>query len=184
MTTTEITVTREGRRSYLRGNTYPLRDTLRAAKAHWDPEQRAWWLGDDAAAREIAAQAVAAASPVGGGRNKGQGEDTTVAGRATYHGRACYIVGRVVRGRTDWDTTVAKVCSRDGTRVLLCSRDGARQWWAAVTDVIAARPYGRPRTIGDLRSFRERLANGEIETCGYCGSPSCEGARGGLCEED
>lgn len=60
-TTTEstrlsITTERVGRRTYVRGATFPIRDALRGAGAHWDAESKAWWLGDDEKARAIAAR--------------------------------------------------------------------------------------------------------------------------------
>ena len=34
-----------GRRTYILGHTYPIRDALRAAGAKWDSDARAWWIG-------------------------------------------------------------------------------------------------------------------------------------------
>lgn len=59
----------EGRRHYLTGNTYPLRDKLRALGAHWDGDRKAWWTSKRAALESlIAAAPVAPAAyvaPVG-----------------------------------------------------------------------------------------------------------------------
>lgn len=52
--TLSITTSRIGRRTYIRGATYPIRDTLRNAGAHWDADEKAWWIGDDAKAQAIA----------------------------------------------------------------------------------------------------------------------------------
>ena len=59
-TSRTITVERVGRRSYLRGDTLPVRGLLREAGCHWDADARAWWIGDDATARQLAAQAATA----------------------------------------------------------------------------------------------------------------------------
>lgn len=55
-----VTVTREGRRSYLSGDTYPLKDAIKTAGGHWDADRRAWWIGDEAKAQALAAKAAAA----------------------------------------------------------------------------------------------------------------------------
>lgn len=52
-----ITVERVGRRSYLRGDTLAVRGLLRDGGCHWDAEQRAWWIGDDTTAQQVAAEA-------------------------------------------------------------------------------------------------------------------------------
>lgn len=57
-----VTTERVGRRTYMRGNTYPIKDALRNAGAHWDPEQKAWWIGSDAKAQELAQLSPAAAA--------------------------------------------------------------------------------------------------------------------------
>lgn len=62
--TLSITTNRIGRRTYIRGATYPIRDTLRNAGAHWDADEKAWWIGDDAKAQAIAtAHAVPVEAP-------------------------------------------------------------------------------------------------------------------------
>ena len=55
-----VNVTREGRRSYLTGSTYDIKDAIKSAGGHWDPDRRAWWIGDDDKARTLAAKAAAA----------------------------------------------------------------------------------------------------------------------------
>jgi hypothetical protein len=39
-------VKRVGRRSYILGNTYTVRDHLKSEGARWDPDEHAWWVGD------------------------------------------------------------------------------------------------------------------------------------------
>ena len=40
-----ITIESRGRRHYLIGNTYPIKDTIRSAGCKWDPEAKAWYSG-------------------------------------------------------------------------------------------------------------------------------------------
>ncbi len=85
-----MTVTATGRRHYISGDTYSLRDQLRAAGCHWDPERRAWWTAKaDVAQRFASAQASPQAETIDPRR-------TPILGRAEYKGRGgC---GRVQTG--------------------------------------------------------------------------------------
>lgn len=53
-----ITVEREGRRSYLRGDTLSVRGYLRSQGCHWDADAKAWWIGSDDDAQRIASAAL------------------------------------------------------------------------------------------------------------------------------
>lgn len=153
-----------GRRVYIRGNTYPIKDTLRAAGAKWDPEERAWWVGP---AKRGAIEALLASAPSSARpeATEAPGEDAVVAGRVTYRGKVYYLAGRSVRGRTYYDFRVDAVTSRDGTRVLLYYRDGSRQFWASAEEVRIERTYDRPQTIGRLRRFAEQRKAGRCPVC-------------------
>lgn len=154
-----IKIVSEGRRHYITGNTYPIKDQLRSAGAKWDAERKAWWTGK----REVAEQFVSASvgvvhqdapeRPAAAPSNGAPGESATVAGKATYKGRTYYIAGRVARGRTSWDDRVDAVTSRDGSRVLLYFRDGSSQFWASRADVQIGKVYDRPQTIARLQAF-------------------------------
>jgi hypothetical protein len=62
---TGITISKEGRRFYLVGNTYAIKDGLRSAGAHWDGDRKAWWTSKlDVAERFTGAQGVGADRPV------------------------------------------------------------------------------------------------------------------------
>lgn len=61
-----VTAERVGRRTYLRGDTMPVRGLLRDGGCHWDADARAWWIGDHSAALalvERASSAPAEAAP-------------------------------------------------------------------------------------------------------------------------
>ena len=55
--TRTITVTREGRRSYIGGDTMAVRGLLRAGGCHWDADRKQWWIGSHEAALQLAEQA-------------------------------------------------------------------------------------------------------------------------------
>jgi len=182
-----ITVERVGRRSYLTGNTYPVKDAIRNAGGHWDAERKAWWLGDDVKARSIAQQSAGAATTSSNSsgaeapKREAPGLEATVAGRAEYKGKTFYVAGRVIRGRTHWDDQVGEVTSRDGSSVLLYFRDGSSSFWAKTADVRVVKSYRKPTTIKSLRDFAERakearaqgnddgIPNGATYECEECG---------------
>lgn len=146
-----ITIESRGRRHYLRGNTYAIRDALRSAGAHWDRDERAWWTGQrDVAERFVAASSDAApdSRPV-----ESLSPDSEIVGKARYQGREYLLVwiGETRRGRA------AKLAYRDGSRV----------FWASASDVQITRTYqsrecrGRRQpgmTLGRLTQLREEYA--------------------------
>lgn len=164
-----LTIETAGRRIYVLGDTYPIRDMLREAGCRWDPERRAWWGG--ATKREaldalVASMGSASAQPQASEpRREAPGIGATVAGRAEYKGRTYYVAGRVVRGRTHWDDEVAPVASRDGSRVLLYFRDGSSSFWAAADAVRVAKRYQRPTTIQRLRDYAEQAKSYGTDEC-------------------
>lgn len=159
-----ITLSTEGRRTYITGNTYPIRDRIRAIGAHWDAERKAWWTAKRDEAEKLIAklgQPPQAESKATQPQREAPGERATVAGRAEYKGKTYYIAGRVERGRTSYDDRVQAVTSRDGATILLYSRDGSLQFWADRSAVRVQKTYDRPQSIRGLKKFAEELrANG------------------------
>lgn len=181
----EIRIETVGRRHYLAGDTYAARSAIKDAGGHWDSDRRAWWFGKREAAEVVLADlGNAVARPATDrGAERTDGKSTVVAGKATYKGKIYYVAGRVIRGRTHWDDRVAAIESRDGARVMLVMRDG-KSFWADAAAVDLTKRYEKPQTLEGLRHFAEGMRNGTVPVCSYCGSPSCDGARGGHCEED
>lgn len=181
-----VTIEKRGRRYYLRGNTFPIKEQLRSAGCKWDPNERAWWTGKKEIANKFSGTTPATKS---GTKDAAPGQDATVAGRAKYRGKSYYLAGRVQLGRTHWDDTVASVTSRDRSRTLLYFRDGSRQFWANSALVTTERRYDKPQTIGGLARFAKQMRENDgvhPDACPNCGSLSCSTAygRSGLCDED
>lgn len=159
-----ISIRQDGRRLYLVGDTYPVKDQIRSAGGKWDLEHKAWYVGvqrRDVAERIITQCAGGGAAATTTTQSQAPpGLDAVVACRATYHGHTYYAAGRIERGRTHWDDQVRAVESRDGSRVLLYFRDGSRSFWAATADVTFAHMYGAGRgsTIRRVREAAERMA--------------------------
>jgi hypothetical protein len=187
-----ITIDEQKSRLYLRGDTYALRSKIKEAGGHWDPDQRAWWLGT---AKRAVAEQLAGAAPDGGSCDRDEvTDDTKIVGKASYKGTSGYLIlwmGQTRRGEA------AKLAFRDG-----------RVFWADMGEVTIEKTYqdrewhGRIEpgmTFGRLKRLREEYSQAKrdgIEPCGKCGGihrdggcymcgcTRCEGAHGGLCEDD
>lgn len=156
MGNTGIKIERTGRRSYIIGNTYAIKDALKAAGAHWDGERRAWWLGDDTAAKSLVERCGKAACEPKTAAPAAQGltEDSKIAGKATYKGRPYLLLwsGRTSRGEA------AK----------LAFADGSKTFWADASEVEVTKTYERHETKGPmtwrrLQALRARYAEGRAQ---------------------
>lgn len=164
-----ITIEKVGRRHYVRGNTYPIKDQLRAAGCKWDPDAKAWWTGKAPVAAQFAGATTDSAPSSPRPERPAPGLDAIVAGRATYKGRTYYVAGRIDRGRTVYDDQVDMVTTRDGSKVLLYFRDGSKSFWARQEMVQIVKSYGSPKTIRGLRAYAERAKREAYEPGGeYC----------------
>jgi hypothetical protein len=157
MNSAAITVDSQGRRHYLRGNTYPIKNQLRDAGCKWDGAEKAWWTGKLEVAERFAGAAVAPAPKSDPGQRASEAvtDATVLLGRGEYKGRPCLVLwlGRTSRGEA------AK----------LASMDGGRTWWADAAEVTITKRYqererfggyGRgtvrePMTFGRLQALRE-----------------------------
>jgi len=158
-----ITVETQGRRHYLVGDTYQVKDRLRAAGAKWDADRRAWWTGK----REIAAEIAAEVGQSGGGpspakaegrANESISDDSVVTGKALYKGKQYLLLweGETKRGRA------AKLAFLDGSSVFWADAGGVQ-----VLKRYQARQdrYGRAEkmTFGRLQLLRERYAEAKAQ---------------------
>jgi hypothetical protein len=130
-----ITIDKQGRRHYLIGDTYSVRNQLRDAGCHWDGDRKAWWTGDAATAQNLVGHT---------NRSNGNGErlndNDKIEGRAKYKGRSYILVwsGQTKRG------TAAKLAFMDGSKV----------FWADLAEVEVTKRYS-PRKSGYGRYARE-----------------------------
>lgn len=148
----QITIEDAGRRVYLVGNTYAIKDALKEAGGHWDANRRAWWL---VAAKRDIAEGLAGQAAEAQPQSQPQSRNAEyVAGRAEYQGRSYYVAGRVIRGRTHYDDRVATVTGAG--RTLLVRRDG-QTFWADSAKIHVIKTYDRPQTVSGLRRYAEQL---------------------------
>jgi hypothetical protein len=133
-----ISLQKTGRRIYLVGDTYALRDKIKAAGGKWDPDAKAWYVGVQR--KEVAEQILAAAAATPPPREEMM---IMIIGRATYRDIRGYLL--IWRGIT-----------KDGERMCrLAYRDGSKQFWAADTEVQVEKFYHRPLTLTQFTEFRQ-----------------------------
>jgi len=149
-----ITIERAGARVYLVGDTFPIKDAIKAIGGHWDGDRRAWWVG---AAKMADAEALAgkAAAP-GAASPPANADDVKVIGKAEYKGRNYYV---------RW----AGICKSGADKIHLTSLDGKIDFWADAAlcrwvKHYEAREYrGRtePVTLGSIKRFINRAKRDE-----------------------
>jgi hypothetical protein len=192
MATTQKLGTRlEGDRLYITGNTYPVRELLKDAKAHFDGDIKAWWI-EPAKADKIekilageAAPAAAAEKP------KENPNNIRLAGKCKYKGRTYYarFIGDTKKGHSallitlDQSIEFWAKCARPGED---CDGSGDV---AAIVKTYQPREsgYGRFRrteytTLGSIQRFVKQQSNPDTRrgTCTECGS---KGPAGEPCKD-
>ncbi len=164
-----ITLQLAAKRIYFAGNTFPIKDKIKALGGHWDGDRKMWWVGSAKAAEAnalIAELAGSAASPASTDKPK-VSDDSKVVGKATYKGRSYYVLWM---GR----------CNSGAEKAHLTVLDGSIDFWAdlaacEITKRYSPREYrGRTEytTIGGLRRFIEKArrveASGEAMPMAGC----------------
>lgn len=154
-----------GGRVYVIGNSFPVKDRLKAAGCHWDPDRRQWWIGAakaSALATIVASAASAPAAPEDLGKSR-------VYGKVQYKGRSYYVLAQG-SGRV-------RLTVLDGS-IVFWADESACQWEKRYSPREERGAYGRPtgrqvyQTLGGIRSFvqREREARAAGEpVCAECG---------------
>ena len=164
-----VTIEKQGRRFYVRGNTFAIKDKLKSAGCKWDAEARCWYTGkkeiaDKLAGTEIKTEFV---KPT-----KEELAEKPCTGKVEYKGRQYYVVGRSKTGKL-WLT------------VLDCSID----FWAAESDCKWTKHYaGREdfrsgrvehQTVGGIRRFIEREKSAKAD--GFDSSRQQHAVHSGRC---
>lgn len=174
-----------GRRLYVQ-TAYgePAVAALKSLGAHWDAEQKAWWISPKKRA-EVEEILVGADRKEDEAKERGDpipkedADDIRLVGKATYKGRTYYV----------------RAVTRDGHRCRLVTLDQSLDFWAPLTgegdlatitkryEPREERSYGRPTgrythtTLGSIRSFIERQKRAEAQglpACAECGKRSAD----------
>lgn len=181
-----ITLSTEGRRVYICGNSYPVKDQIKSAGGKWDADRKQWWIGVAKKSELESALAKAPAPSTQGAEEKYDGE---VRGKAEYKGRSYFIRAEGTNDRGAW--------------FRLVDFSGTRSFFAPASEVNVTKRYqareprrnfygrggfaGRAEypTLRGIRNFAEGVKSGRIQVCSMCGKSNCESLTGhGLCEND
>jgi hypothetical protein len=148
-----ISISTEGRRCYITGNTYPFRDRIRALGAHWDATRKQWWTGKREEAEQLVAK-LQSDEQAARQQEREQGISTSacvIRGRAEYQGKVYYLLAH---GVTKEGKPYVKLCFRDGSKVF---------WAANVAEVKILREYDDPCSIDSLRQYAAAKAKARKE---------------------
>lgn len=159
-----ITLQVEKARIYFIGNTFPMKDKIKAIGGHWDGDRKAWWVGS--AKADAAKKLVDGTASVSASENASDGkkvaDDAKVIAKANYKGRTYYVLWM---GR----------CQSGAEKARLTVLDGSIDFWVDLSLVEITKRYEPRRkfagygrgevdvyqTLGGLRRFMEKLKRGD-----------------------
>lgn len=139
----QLTIEEIGARLYVRGNTFPVKDRLRAIGCHVvknDAGQWETWIGKG---KRAELEKAIAASASAGADDMLKRDRENIIGRARYDGHDYYLVGEGSNDRGAW--------------VRLLFRDGSKTFFKPRADVEITRRYDRAQTLDGLRAYAERM---------------------------
>lgn len=159
-----IEIQAQGRRYYLVGDTYPIRQELSAAGCHFDREtppasapKGAWWTSKIDVAKRFATSEETKGEPAPSSardeqRDEKVADDTPVLGRARHKGREYLLL---------WEGATKR-----GQAAKLAFTDGSKVFWADAAAVTVTKRYQArehrgqriPMTFGRLQRLREEYA--------------------------
>lgn len=154
MSTLDINLSREGRRTYIVGDTFRIKDDIKAAGGHWDADRRAWWLGDHAKAESLVA-GVKAAPPAPVATYARIGDGWGIRGKGLVVGASVTVEKRDGAKKTE---KVTAVVSTDADGTVLANIEPS------------AKPASRPAYSG---GYRGNYGGGRRRACktgGNCSS--------------
>lgn len=180
-----VTLQKEGVRTYVIGDTYPIKDQLKEQGCHFDRDRKQWWIGSGKAS---VIEKIIQTGPVVKEEKPEDSANIEVVGKATYKGKTYYV---------RWQGYSEKA---NGFRAHLVSLDGKLDFWkeslpsgqpgddsqvAVITKIYPYREYrGREikQTLGSIRRFIEQQKNPETRSgeCTECGQ---WGPSGQTCKE-
>lgn len=143
-----------GSRIYFFGDTFAVKEKIKAMGGHWDGDKKGWWVGKakQAAAEKLAGSLGTSASGGGAAKKAEDASDIQVVGKARYKGKSYFV---------RW----AGVTKRGNYAFRLVSLDGKLDFWAdgspgegrgrAEHEKQAAwdKQYQEPKTLRSLQKF-------------------------------
>ena len=164
-TNSGITTLTEGRRTYLIGNTYGIRDEIRAAGGHWDADRRAWWIGSGVGKQDDLRKLLAIPASRTASRTPDDPASIQVRGKARHRGRVYFV---------RW----AGIAKR-GYAMRLVSLDASIDFWVAAQErggdgqgEVAAwtKHYAEPRSLAGIARFvaEQKAVQAGARECSRC----------------
>jgi hypothetical protein len=150
-----ISLQAEGRRLYFAGNTYPVKNQLRALGATWDGARKAWWVGSGK--REQAEQLVAKLSAAAGDGERAESislDARVIWGRVEMGGHKYYLLAEGTAKSTG--KPFMKLAWRDGSKVF---------WAKEPASVVVLARYEEPKSIQQLRDFAAKAKTYGSSVC-------------------
>jgi hypothetical protein len=157
-----ISIQKEGRRHYVCGETFPIKDAIKAAGCKWDADRRAWWPASKEVADKILSATAKMAAPVAAAKSESISTTAEVViGRADYAGKTYYLL-------------FVGYAKADGKKIIkLAFRDGSKTFWAKdAAQVKILSEYNSPKSIESLRAFADAAKSGTAGSCDECGTSS------------
>lgn len=166
-----IEIEKVGRRFYLCGNTYAIKNELRDAGCTWDPARKQWWTGK----KDVAARFSGEIKPVekSAEEKKADLSDKNCHGQVEYKGRKYYVVGR--SDRTGKLHLTVLDCS-----IEFWADESDCRWVKHYTPKTRWAGYGRGnievyQTVGGIRNFIERERDNRKAGGAVCAECGCSG---------
>jgi hypothetical protein len=125
-----ISTEKIGARIYVTGNTFPVKNQLKAAGCHWDGDRKQWWIG--------AAKAADISSIVGNLANQPAPKED--------------LGERRVYAKVEYKKRTYYVIAEGADRVRLTVLDGSIDFWADKAECNLIKEY-QPRQVWDGRRY-------------------------------
>lgn len=151
--TSQITLAEEGRRLYIVGNSYPIKDQIKSAGGHWDADRKQWWIGSG---KRSEIEAAITTQSTQASESQTRDAEVMVCGKAKYKGRSYYV---------RW----SGVTKRGTYAFRLVTLDGKSDFWAngrefgpaLIDEATWEKRYQESRSLSGIRAYIDRVRSAE-----------------------
>jgi hypothetical protein len=131
-------------RIYLTGNTYPVREEIKAAGGKWDPERKAWWVTPDKrpAMLRIAAKVRHLPKAQRGPKFPPGNHDPVIGEARLANDNRNYLIG--------WMGRLKNGPKAGALFAKLITLDGTRSFWKTGKEIRILRRFEEPQPLGHI----------------------------------
>jgi hypothetical protein len=168
-TKTIITVRSEGRRHYIAGLPYELKDTAKEAGCRWDSDRKMWWSGKSEIAIEVVQRAQSRQAQA-----LQQREERSVSAQASAAARGVLAGHPAKLPSGDWGVKVFSQARPDAGAKITVTTSRGKSWETSVESVLGGEAGGwlvttPPRQQrGGNRGYRKPWSQLSEEERDYC----------------